>query len=285
MVSTVVTVTKPIRGSLRVGDGLREHLLDGLVHPPHPPRSAHGSTAHAPYVRQPSGHRGARVRSHRARSLAREPPLGLVEQPGGVARLARHTRERQPCPLPHVVVVDLRDRAADAVRELLLHGTELHPLLLERMALREVELEREDADVARGHVRIPLAPAGRNGTRPTVVEIVRRFALLAALLACSVAGSGVRLGGRPADDVLNFGDSLGVGTGSTSATISRAGPSGTRRRSGLHAADVPGALRSLGAALPRVIVVSAGTNDDPGAISRFARTVRRASPSPGARAA
>jgi hypothetical protein len=41
-----------------------------------------------------------------------------------------------------------------------------------------------------------------------------------------------------------------------------------------HAADVPGAMRGLGAALPRVIVVSAGTNDDPGAVARFNRVVR-----------
>ena len=74
--------------------------------------------------------------------------------------------------------------------------------------------------------------------------------------------------------VLSYGDSLSVGTDlflgrylagwrvRSSASISR------------HAEDVPGALRGFGSALPRVIVVSAGTNDDPGRVSGFARIVR-----------
>ena len=109
--------------------------------------------------------------------------------------------------------------------------------------------------------------------RPTVVEIVRRFALLTAVLACSVAAwpSASFAGQRT---VLNYGDSLAVGTqlylgGYLSGWAVRSETEVSR-----HAADVPDALRSLGSALPRVIVVSAGTNDDPGTISRFARTVR-----------
>jgi lysophospholipase L1-like esterase len=76
--------------------------------------------------------------------------------------------------------------------------------------------------------------------------------------------------------VLNYGDSLAVGTQLYLGDYL----SGWRVRSeteiSRHAADVPDALRSLGAGLPRVIVVSAGTNDDPGTVSRFARTVREA---------
>src|SRR4029077_16604527 len=89
--------------------------------------------------------------------LPREPPLRLVEQPGRIARLSCDARECQTRPLPDVVVVDLRNRAAQACRKLLFHGAQMHPLLLERMALREMELEGEDADEAGGHVRIPLA--------------------------------------------------------------------------------------------------------------------------------
>ena len=74
--------------------------------------------------------------------------------------------------------------------------------------------------------------------------------------------------------MLQFGDSLAVGTAlyldeylpgwsiDASTSVSR------------HADEAPSALRSLGTALPRVVVVSVGTNDDPGAVARFARIVR-----------
>jgi lysophospholipase L1-like esterase len=75
--------------------------------------------------------------------------------------------------------------------------------------------------------------------------------------------------------VLHYGDSLTVGTGvylssflpgwsiTQSASISR------------HADEGPGALRSLSSSLPRVLVISLGTNDDPGAVAAFAADVRR----------
>ena len=99
-------------------------------------------------------------------------------------------------------------------------------------------------------------------------------ALVCALVCALVAASpGSASGNR---DVLSYGDSLAVGTDlflggylrgwklRSSASISR------------HADEVPGALRAYGRALPRVIVVSAGTNDDPGRVSGFARIVRQA---------
>ena len=67
------------------------------------------------------------------------------------AGLARDAGERQLGALPGVVVVDLGDRAAGAVHELLLDRAEMHALLLQRVAAGEVELEREDADEACGH--------------------------------------------------------------------------------------------------------------------------------------
>jgi lysophospholipase L1-like esterase len=105
------------------------------------------------------------------------------------------------------------------------------------------------------------------------VEIVRRFALLVAGLACSV-GVFASASSAAQRTVLNYGDSLAVGTqlylgGYLSGWAVR-----NETETSRHATDVPGALRSLGSALPRVIVVSAGTNDDPGTVSRFARTVR-----------
>ena len=77
-------------------------------------------------------------------------------------------------------MVDLGDRAAGAVRELLLHRPQVHPLLLQRVALREVELEREDADEARWTCSDPLGPTGRIGTAATVDDRVHRLLRLAA---------------------------------------------------------------------------------------------------------
>jgi hypothetical protein len=96
--------------------------------------------------------------------------------------------------------------------------------------------------------------------------------VLGALACALVAASpGPSAGNR---SVLSYGDSLSVGTDlflgrylhgwsvRSSVSISR------------HAEDVPVALRVFGSSLPRVIVVSAGTNDDPGRVSGFARIVR-----------
>jgi lysophospholipase L1-like esterase len=105
------------------------------------------------------------------------------------------------------------------------------------------------------------------------VEIVRRFALLTAVLACLLAAwaSPSSAGQRT---VLNYGDSLAVGTQLYLGSYLSGWAVRNETEISRHAIDVPGALRSLGSALPRVIVVSAGTNDDPGTVSRFARTVR-----------
>jgi lysophospholipase L1-like esterase len=104
---------------------------------------------------------------------------------------------------------------------------------------------------------------------------MRALVLAVALgLACA-AGLGAPGGAAPQSQaVLNYGDSLAVGTGiylpgflhgwsvSQSGTVSK------------HTAEVPVDLRRLGAGLPRVVVVSAGANDDPRAVSRFAAHIR-----------
>ena len=90
----------------------------------------------------------------------------------------------------------------------------------------------------------------------------------AALASFPAAGAGNRT-------VLHYGDSLAVGT---DLYLDRYLRDWTVRSStdvSRHAADAPSALAALGPSLPRVVVLSVGTNDDPGAVSDFRRIVRR----------
>jgi GDSL-like lipase/acylhydrolase family protein len=104
---------------------------------------------------------------------------------------------------------------------------------------------------------------------------VRASALLVTALACLLAASTPAPAGAAGQrTVLNYGDSLAVGTQLYLGEYLGGWRVRAETEVSRHAADVPGALRSLGSALPRVVVVSAGTNDDPGTVSRFARTVR-----------
>jgi lysophospholipase L1-like esterase len=95
------------------------------------------------------------------------------------------------------------------------------------------------------------------------------LAAVAAALLCSAAqpATGART-------VLHYGDSLAVGTG---LYLTRLLP-GWRVQSSTdisrHADAGPPTFRELGAGLPRVLVVSLGTNDDPGRVSGFAAIVR-----------
>jgi lysophospholipase L1-like esterase len=102
------------------------------------------------------------------------------------------------------------------------------------------------------------------------------------VLACALVSSSP-LSAAGNRTVLSYGDSLSVGTDlfldglltgwsvRSEAVVSR------------HASDVPPALEAFGASLPSVIVVSAGTNDDPGRVSGFARVVRDALAAAGSR--
>lgn len=109
---------------------------------------------------------------------------------------------------------------------------------------------------------------------------VRRTAIAVLAATAALAGSASTPAGAGADDatraraLLDLGDSLSVGA----APFLRSRLPGYRveRRHdvGLHAYDAAALVARRRAALPAVVVVSAGTNDDPGAVSRFARTVR-----------
>jgi hypothetical protein len=105
---------------------------------------------------------------------------------------------------------------------------------------------------------------------------MRRFLALtlslAALVCASVAGSSAQAAGSR--NVLSYGDSLSVGTNLYLGTYLRGWSVRSVAAISTHADEVPGALRGFGTALPRVVVVSAGTNDDPGRVSGFAQMVR-----------
>lgn len=217
--------------------------------------------------------------------LAREPSLRGIEQAVGVACIARDAREREARTLPHVVVVDLRDRAGNSVYELCLDRPQMHALLLQGVTLREEELERVETDESLRHahieairpvVRIPFGPEGVRNPAGYGALMGRFLVLASTIAALSLVTTPMSpAASRSAHTVLHYGDSLTVGTGlylstflpgwsiTQSASISR------------HADEGPAAVRSLSSALPRVLVISLGANDDPGAVTSFAASVRR----------
>jgi lysophospholipase L1-like esterase len=99
-----------------------------------------------------------------------------------------------------------------------------------------------------------------------------RLVVLACALTCAfVASSSLSAAGNRT--VLSYGDSLSVGTDLFLDGLLRGWSVRSEAVISRHATDVPSALRAFGSALPSVIVVSAGTNDDPGRVSGFARVV------------
>jgi lysophospholipase L1-like esterase len=110
---------------------------------------------------------------------------------------------------------------------------------------------------------------------------VRRIAIAVLAATAALAGLGAtsadaRSGdARQARTLLDLGDSLSVGA----APFLRSRLPGYRveRRHdvGLHAYDAAALVAGRRAALPAVVVVSAGTNDDPRIVSTFIRSVSR----------
>jgi lysophospholipase L1-like esterase len=89
----------------------------------------------------------------------------------------------------------------------------------------------------------------------------------------SLAASGALAETSPSKSILDVGDSLSVGT----APYLRARLRGYRVAriydTGLHAYDAAAIVASARTPLPAVLVVSAGTNDDPRIVSTFTRAI------------
>src|SRR4249920_1988980 len=95
-------------------------------------------------------------------ALRGEVALGAVEEADELDVLPGDARDREPGPLPDVVVVDLGHGGSEAPLQLRLDGEKLLPLPLQRVVVREVELRGEDPDVAGAH-----RPATRSRPPPT----------------------------------------------------------------------------------------------------------------------
>ncbi len=100
------------------------------------------------------------------------------------------------------------------------------------------------------------------------------FMLLAALAGESTATARA---GAPSSShvVLDLGDSLSVGTAPYLHRRLRAYRFVVLTDVGLHAYDVASIVSERRATLPHVVVVSAGTNDDPRIVSTFSRAVSK----------
>jgi hypothetical protein len=105
-----------------------------------------------------------------------------------------------------------------------------------------------------------------------------RIAAASVLLVATLAALGARSASSspgPAHAVLDVGDSLSVGTG----PYLRRRLHGYRIEEvhdiGLHAYDAAAIVAARRASLPSVVVISAGTNDDPRIVSTFIRSVSR----------
>ena len=120
----------------------------------------------------------------------------------------------------------------------------------------------------------------RRGDRPrargTLPGRVRALVAIAALAVLAGAAGAGRAGGesRAARSAFHVGDSLAAGTSGYLAAELPGWRLRQQARVGLQSAAVPPLVRRLGPALPRVLVVSAGTNGSPGAVAAFTAVVR-----------
>jgi hypothetical protein len=93
-----------------------------------------------------------------------------------------------------------------------------------------------------------------------------------ALLAAGSGGAGSQ-GGIYAHSLLHYGDSLALGTGRYLPALMSDWELRQAAKIGRRSTEAPAFLRRFGG-LPRVVLISLGTNDYPGATERFASTVR-----------
>jgi len=96
------------------------------------------------------------------------------------------------------------------------------------------------------------------------------FAGMLAAFALLGAAHGATQAGR---NVLDLGDSLSVGTAPYLSARLRGYRIERIHDAGLHAYDAADIVAGRGPSLPAVLVVSAGTNDDPRIVSTFWRAV------------
>jgi lysophospholipase L1-like esterase len=108
---------------------------------------------------------------------------------------------------------------------------------------------------------------------------VRLRAVLLLCLCVALAADGLLSSPAAADSasdtVLDLGDSLSVGTAPYLRKRLRGYHIEAVHDVGLHASDAATIVAGGVARLPQVLVVSAGTNDDPRIVSTFSRSVAR----------
>lgn len=105
------------------------------------------------------------------------------------------------------------------------------------------------------------------------IGLASAVAVALALLAGTSVGT-ARVGAQPAPrTVLDLGDSLSVGTDPYLRKRLRGYRIARLYDVGLHAYDAAAVVERSRVSLPSVLVISAGTNDDPRGISTFARSI------------
>jgi lysophospholipase L1-like esterase len=105
------------------------------------------------------------------------------------------------------------------------------------------------------------------------IGVVSAVAVVLAFVGVAALGS-ARVGAQPAPrTVLDLGDSLSVGTDPYLRMQLRGYRIERLYDVGLHAYDAETIVERSRVSLPSVLVISAGTNDDPRGVSRFARAI------------
>ena len=97
--------------------------------------------------------------------------------------------------------------------------------------------------------------------------------LACVLVAIAVGGGATAAAGPPRPTVLDVGDSLSVGPDPYLRKRLRGYRIQRLYDVGMHANDAARVVSLVRGSLPRVLVVSAGTNDDPRIVSAFSRAV------------
>ncbi len=122
----------------------------------------------------------------------------------------------------------------------------------------------------------PRRLAGPSQARVTLPHVrIAAATLVAGALGglASLAASGAPAETSPPKSILDVGDSLSVGTAPYLTARLRGYRVDRIYDTGLHAYDAAAIVARTRTSLPSVLVVSAGTNDDPRIVSTFARAI------------